>query len=157
MKAELTPTEKIETLKTNLKPRVKTVKKDSGKLIVEAEDLEFLEKVPGIKHYTVNDGSRQKGLGGTPIDEKAYINLETREDIAKAFLATASGYNLVVIENKREWDLKLLKQYNPSIKEVSKTSEIFDITKSVNVEGYEDVEIDIDDEEVDIIYRQIFK
>ncbi|MFO7794379.1 MAG: hypothetical protein R6V35_05405, partial [Candidatus Nanohaloarchaea archaeon] len=60
-------------------------------------------------------------------------------------------------ENKREWDLKLLKKFNPSIKEVSQPNEVFEIEKSVNVEGYDDVEIEVDEEDVDIIYRQVFK
>jgi len=156
MKAEITPTKKIDALKTNLRPRVKKIEQDSGKLLVEADDLEFLEKVPGIKEYTINN-EYHEGLGGEPVDEKAYIHLKNREDIAKAFLATASGYDLVVLDNKRQWDLKLLRKFNPSIKEVSEPDEVFEITKSVNVEGFEDVNIDIDEEEVDIIYRQVFK
>lgn len=156
MKAEITPTEKIKALKENLKPRVNTVKEDSGKLIVEADQLEFLEKVPGIEEYFI-DEDRNKGLGGSPVDEKAYIKLIDREDVAKAFLATASGYDLVVVENKREWDLKLLRKFNPSIKEVSEPSDIFEINKSVNIDGYEGVKIDVDEEEVDIVYRQVFR
>ncbi len=156
MKIEITPTEKPGALEKNLRARVKEIHRDGTKITVETEDSDFLEKVPGIKEYSVEKETR-KGMGGSPVDEKAYIKMDTREDVAKAFLATASGYDLVVINSSREWDLKLLRKYNPSIKEVSEPSDVFGIKKSVNVEGYEKIGIEVDDEEVDIVYRQVFR
>jgi len=156
MNIEVIPTEKPEALEKNLRPRVKKIRRKGNKIQIETDSQEFLKKVPGIKEYTLN-GKTEKGMGGSPVKEKAYIKMETREDVAKAFLATASGYDLVVINSGREWDLKLLRKYNPSIKEVSEPSDIFDIQKSVNVDGYEKIGIEIDENEVDIVYRQIFK
>lgn len=156
MEVEIKPTENIQALKKNLKPRVENIKEENGLLIVETSSTDFLEKIPGIKEYTVK-GETHKALGGSPVDEEAYIKIHSKEDVAKAFLATASGYNLVVIDSSREWDLKLLRKYNPSIKEVSEPSDVFGIEKSVNVEGFEKVDIDIDEDEVDAIYHQVFK
>lgn len=70
MKAEIKPTEKIEKLEENLKPRVKSIEKKSGKLHIQASELDFLERVPGIKEYSIN-GEQWKGMGGSPVDEKA--------------------------------------------------------------------------------------
>ncbi len=156
MKIEVIPTEKPEALEKNLRPRVKEIEREGNRIQIETEDLEFLKKVPGIKEYRLDEETK-KGMGGSPVDEKAYIKMETREDVAKAFLATASGYDLVVINSSREWDLKLLRKYNPSIKEVSEPSDVFEIDKSVNVDGYQKIGIEIDENEVDVVYRQVFR
>ena len=154
MKAQIHPTEKISVLKENLRPRVKKIEQKEGKITVEDQELEFLEKVPGINEYSL-DGEERKGLGGSPVDEKAYININSKEDVAKAFLATASGYDLVVTNCSRDWDLKMLRRFNPSIKEVSKPDEIFGIEKAVNLESYEDIGIELDEEDVEPVYRKV--
>lgn len=154
MKAEIRPTEKISVLKENLRPRVEKIEQKDSKIIVEAQELEFLEKVPGIKEYILDEEER-KGLGGSPINEKAYININSKEDVAKAFLATASGYDLVVTNCSREWDLKMLRRFNPSIKEVSKPDKIFGIEKAVNLDGYEDIGIELDEEDVEPVYHKV--
>jgi len=154
MKAEIKPTEKIEKLEENLKPRVKSIEKKSGKLHIQASELDFLERVPGIKEYSIN-GEQWKGMGGSPVDEKAYTRIHSKEDVVKAFLATASGYDLLVVECSREWDLKLLRRFNPSIKEVSEPSEVFKVEKSVNLDGYEKIEFDLKQEDIDPIYRKV--
>ena len=154
MKVEITATEKPEKLLKNIRPRVKNAELKKTKITAEIEDEEELEKIPGIKEYVI-DGKTSEGLGGSPIDEKAYIKLNSMEDVAKGFLATASGYDLVVIECNREWDLRLLRKYNPSIKEVSEPSEVFEVSKSVNVDGFEDIGIEIDEEDVEMVYKQV--
>lgn len=154
MKAEITPTEKPEKLLKNIRPRVKNAEMKKSKIIAEIEDEKELEKIPGIKEYSI-DGKTKDGLGGSPIDEKAYIKLNSMEDVAKGFLATASGYDLIVVECNRDWDLRLLRKYNPSIKEVSEPDEVFQVTKSVNVEGFEDIGIEIDEEDVEMVYKQV--
>lgn len=154
MKAEIRPTEKISVLKENLRPRVEKIEQKDSKIIVEAQELEFLEKVPGIKEYILDEEER-KGLGGSPINEKAYININSKEDVAKAFLATASGYDLVVTNCSRDWDLKMLRRFNPSIKEVSQPDEVFGIEKAVNLDGYEDIGIELDEEDVEPVYHKV--
>lgn len=154
MKAEIKPTEKIDTLIKNLEPRVESIEKKSGKIVVEASDLDFLEKVPGIKEFEL-DGEHSKGLGGSPVEEKAYVKLHSKEDVVRAFLATASGYDLLVVDCSRDWDLKLLRRYNPSIKEVSEPSEVFQVKKSVNVEGFEGLDFDLEGKDVDAVYRKV--
>lgn len=156
MKAEIKPTEKKEVLARNLKPRVKQLEERENDIRVEDSDLEFLEKVPGIKEYKL-DGEKRKGLGGSPVDEKAYIKIESKRDVAEAFLATASGLDLVVVKNEREWDLKMLRKYNPSIKEVSETNEVLGIDKAVNMEGFEDAGIKLEDEDIDPVYQQVVR
>lgn len=154
MEAEIKPTEKIDVLVKNLEPRVDSIEKKSGKIHVEASDLEFLEKVPGIKEFEL-EGEHRKGLGGSPVEEKAYVKLHSQEDVVKAFLATASGYDLLVVECSKEWDLKLLRRYNPSIKEVSEPSEVFQVEKSVNVEGFKEIDFDLEDKDIDAVYRKV--
>lgn len=155
MEAQITPTEKPEKLLTNIRPRVKNAElQQGGKIKVEIESPEQLEKVPGIKEYKV-DGERLKGLGGSPIDQEAYAKIHSKEDVAKAFLATASGYNLVITGCSRDWDLKMLRKFNPSIKEVSEPDEVFGIDQALNLEDFEDIGIEIEEDEVDIVYRQV--
>ncbi|MFO7794454.1 MAG: hypothetical protein R6V35_05790 [Candidatus Nanohaloarchaea archaeon] len=154
MKVEITPTEKPEKLLKNIRPRVKNAELNKTKIKAEIENEDELEKIPGIKEYVI-DGKTSEGLGGSPVDEKAYIKLNSMEDVAKGFLATASGYDLIVVECNREWDLRLLRKYNPSIKEVSEPSEVFEVSKSVNVEGFEDIGIEIEEEDVEMVYKQV--
>ena len=155
MEAKITPTEKPEKLLENLRPRVKNAELQQGvKIKAEIESPEKLEKVPGIKEYMV-DGERFKGLKGSPIDQEAYAKINSREDVAKAFLATASGYNLVITGCSRDWDLKMLRKFNPSIKEVSEPDEVFGIDQALNLEDFEDIGIEIEEDEIDIVYRQV--
>ncbi len=154
MKAEITATEKPEKLLKNIRPRVKNAEMQNTKIIAEIEKEDELKKIPGIKEYVI-DEHVSDGLGGSPVDEKAYIKLNSQKDVAKGFLATASGYDLLVVECNREWDLKMLRKYNPSIKEVSEPDEVFKVSKSVNVDGFEDIGIEIDEEDVEMVYKQV--
>ena len=49
----------------------------------------------------------------------------------------------------------MLRRFNPSIKEVSKPDEIFGIEKAVNLESYEDIGIELDEEDVEPVYRKV--
>lgn len=153
MKVEVTPASDPEKLVENLRERFEEVKMGE-KIAVETEEPEKLGRIPGIKSYKVR-GEEREGLGGQPVDEKAYAKIKTKRDLAEAFLATVSGYDLVVVECSREWDLKLLKRYNPSIREVSEPSDIFEIDKALNLEGFEGLGIEIDDEEVELVYSKV--
>ena len=154
MEAKIKPTEKIDALVKHLEPRVDSINKNAGKIHVEASELGFLEKVPGIKEFELN-GEYNKGLGGSPVEEKAYIKIHSKKDVVEAFLATASGYDLLVTECSRDWDLKLLRRYNPSIKEVSEPSEVLQVDKSVNIEGFEELDFDLGDKDIDAVYRKV--
>ena len=154
MEARITPTENIEKLLINIRPRVKKAELEGGKINAEIDNPEQLEKIPGIKEYEI-EGEYFKGLGGSPIDQEAYAEIHTKEDVAKAFLATASGYNLVITGCSRDWDLKMLRKFNPSIKEVSEPDEVFEIDQALNLDGFEDIGISIEEDEIDIVYRQV--
>lgn len=154
MRATVTPTEKPEKLLENLRPRVKSAERKGEKINVEVEEKKTLERVPGIKSFETDEG-KFEGLGGKPVNQKAYAKINSKRDLAEAFLATVAGYDLVITECSREWDLKMLRLYNPSIKEVSEPSDIFEIEKSLNLEGFEDLGIEISDEDVDAVYRKV--
>jgi len=155
MKAEIKPVAEPEKLKENLEKRVKKIEVDDNILKAEVEDPEILERTPGIESFTVED-QEYEGLGGKPVDEEAYIRIESREDAVKALLATINGYDLRVLNSGRDWDLRKLKQYNPDIKHLKfdEPKEILGIEKSVNVEGMEKIDIDMP-EEADLIYREM--
>jgi len=157
MKIKVKPTEKIQKLKEDIEKRQGNAKIEGEKVIVEAENTEFLEKIPGIEEYTY-EGETKQGLKGRPLDEQAYIKIESKEDAVKAFLATMDGYNLVVLNTGREWDLRKLKEYNPDIKHVKtdKPKEMLGIEKAVgDIEGLEQIEIEFSDEEKELVYREM--
>ena len=155
MEIKVKPTENIQALKKDLEKRKNSAKIQDGRIILEAEDTEFLEKVPGVESYTV-DGETREGLKGRPLQEEAYIRIENKEDAAKALLATMDGYNLVVLNTEREWDLRKLREYNSDIKHLKtdEPKEILNIEKAVgDIEGLEKVEIELDEEEVEMVYH----
>lgn len=158
MKAEINPTEKIDRLEENLEKRVEKVEKKGEKLEVEVEEEKKLERIPGIESFKVN-GEERKGLQGKPVDELAYARIQSREDVVRAFLATVKGYNLVILNTGREWDLRQLKKYNPDIKHLKtdKPVEDLEIEKSLEKQGeLEKVEVEMPgDEEVEKIYREM--
>jgi hypothetical protein len=154
MKASITPTEKKEELLQNLKKRLEKAENDGEQIKVEVEEREELERIPGVDTYTV-EGEEGEGLKGTPVHREAYIKIHSKEDLVEAFLATVSGYSLLVTECSREWELKLLKRFNPSIKEVSEPSEVFQVDEAVNLEDYSQVEFDYSEEEKEMVYDKI--
>ncbi len=159
MEVKISPTENISRLRGNLEKRVEDIEKEDGKLIAQVESPEFLERVPGVESFEAN-GEKKEGLGGKPVNEEAYIRIETKEDTVKAFLATVQGYDLRVLNTEREWDLRNLRQYNPDIKHLKLDSprDVLEIGKTVSdVEGAEKVDIEMpeDDEEIEVIYREM--
>ncbi|MFB6200059.1 MAG: hypothetical protein ABEJ83_04215 [Candidatus Nanohaloarchaea archaeon] len=160
MKAKITPTEKIQTLKQNLEKHVEQIEAKNGELIVETENPEKLDRTPGIKKYTTEENEKT-GLKGSPIDKQAYIKIENRKDAVKAFLATRQGYDLRVLDTGREWDLRQLKKYNPDIKHL-KTGEpreylgINNFIGKTKADFVKQVEVDTpeDQEQIRKIYRE---
>ena len=157
MEIKVKPTEKIQLLKQQLEKRKGNAEIQGEQIIVEAENTEFLEKIPGIEEYTA-EGETTEGLKGRPLQEQAYIRIEDKKDAVKAFLATMDGYRLVVLNSEREWDLRKLREYNPGIKQLKtdEPKEVLGIEKAVgDVEGLEEVEIEVSDEEVELVYREM--
>lgn len=160
MKVEIKPTQDIQQLKENLEKGVEESELEDDKLVVEIEDIETVEKTPGIKEFEIEgEDETQPGLKGRPVQEEAYTKIESREDAVRALLATVQGYNLVVLNTDRQWDLKNLKKYNPDIKELKsdKPVEALDIEKTISdIEGLEKVEIEMPEEdEEELIYREM--
>jgi hypothetical protein len=158
MKAKITPTRDIEQLRENLEKRVENPEVNGDIIEAEVEEKEVLERVPGIESFEVEEET-YKGLKGEPVDELAYTRLESREDAVRAFLATVQGWNLVVLETDRKWDLKQLRKYNPDIKKIKSDEPVEElgIEKSISdIEGTEKIEIEMpDEEERELIYREM--
>ncbi|PSH01843.1 MAG: hypothetical protein BRC26_02870 [Nanohaloarchaea archaeon QH_8_44_6] len=157
MKIEIKPTEKIQLMKEQLEKRKGNAQIKGEKIVIEAENTEFLEKTPGIEEYTV-EGETTEGLKGRPLQEQAYIRIEDREDAVKALLATMNGYDLVVLNSDRKWDLRKLREYNPGIKQLKtdEPKEFLDIEQAIgDIEGLKQVEIEVSDEERDLVYREM--
>lgn len=156
MKVVITPTNNTERLKENISTRVESSRIENGKLIVETDKTEFLEKTPGIDYFEI-EGVETEGIGGEPVEKQAYAKLESREDAVKCLLATIEGFDLRILNTEREWDLRQLKKYNPDIKHLKfdKPKDFLEITESISeVEGIEKTDIEIPSEdEVDLIYR----
>lgn len=158
MRIEINPTEDIERLKENLEKRVEDAEIQDDVLVVEAEDEEIIERTPGVEKYKV-EGEEQPGLKGRPVQEKAYATLEDKEDAVRALLATTQGYNLVVFDTDREWDLRQLRKYNPGIIQLKseKPEEELGIEKSLTGIGdTEEIEVEMPEEETqETIYREM--
>lgn len=157
MEIKVKPTEKIQLLKEELENRKGNAEIQGENVVVEAETTEFLEKIPGVEEYTA-EGETTEGLKGRPLQEQAYIRIEDREDAVKALLATMDGYDLVVLNSDREWDLRKLREYNPGIKQLKtdEPKEVLGIEKAVGgIEGLEEVDIEVSEEEVELVYREM--
>lgn len=158
MKAEIKPAQDPEKLLNNLSQRVNSAEFKDGKITVEIPDqkLDMLERTPGVESITV-DGETISGLKGRPIQDDAYANLESREDFAEALLATVQGYNLKILNTGRDWDLKLLRRFNPDIKHLKHDTppNFLEIDKTLDStdEEREDVSPDVSDEDIEMIYR----
>ena len=157
MKAEIKPAKDPEKLLHNISKRVKSADLEDGKIIVEIseEKLDMIERTPGVESFEAK-GETISGLKGRPIQEDAYAKLETREDFAKAVLATIQGYNLKVLETEREWDMRLLRRFNPDIKQLKHDTPpgILDIDKTLDSsdDKREDVSPEVSDEDIEMIY-----
>ncbi|MFB6242223.1 MAG: hypothetical protein ABEJ36_05505 [Candidatus Nanosalina sp.] len=157
MKAEIKPTEDPERLKENIEKRVDSVRIEDGNLVVELEDPGLLERTPGIKSYRL-EGEEHEGIHGRPVQKQAYARLETREDAVKALMATIDGYDLRILDTEREWDLRQLRRYNPDIKHLKfeEPKDSLDIEAGIgDIEGVESIEIDVEKEDVELVYREM--
>ena len=157
MRVEVKPTENLERLKENLERHTESIEQlDNGNLMIELEDPELLSRTPGVDTYTV-DGEQKHGLKGRPVEEEAYIKIEDEEDAVKAFLATVEGYDLRILNSGRDWDIRQLKKYNPDIKHLKfdQPKEVLGIEKAVNIEGKQQIEINLDEEDVELVYREM--
>lgn len=155
MKVKIWPTEKPKTLRDNLEKRVEDAEVFGDMIKAEVEDPEVLERVPGIKEYEADDG-KVEGLKGSPVDHQAYAKIQSREDIAEALVATIDGYDLRILTTGMDWDLRMLKRFNPDIKEISSSEplEVLGIEKALfPEEGLEHIDIELTDEEVEIVYE----
>ena len=132
MKVEIKPTEKPEKLEDNLEKRAKDAETRDGKVIVEIEDPGLMDRLPGVEKYWI-DGEEYEGLKGRPVQEQAYAKINSQEDLVKAFLATIDGYDLRILECGDEWDLRVLKRFNPDIKELEfdEPKEVLGIEKAL--------------------------
>jgi hypothetical protein len=153
MKIEVKPTEDPEKLRENLEKRVENAEatEEGLEVTLEEERLEILDRTPGIDYY-VQEGEKVEGLKGRPVQEKATAELETREDLARAALATIEGYDLVILQSGDQWSLKLLRRLNPGVVELKQDEapEFLEIEKTLRSKGpREQIEMDLDQEEVE--------
>lgn len=147
MKAEVKPTEEPEKLVEYLRPRFSEVEKKEEKIIVEVEDPDKLGRIPGVDSYKTEEGKKD-GLGGRPIHKEAFYKIETREDAARAFLATVEGTTLY-IDTEREWDIQLLKKYNSEIVQMEE-----EVSNELGIEELNEDFEDVSREELLAIYDE---
>lgn len=150
MEVRITPTENRDKLRENLEKRAESIKEENGELVAEI-DPATVARTPGVESYSVN-GEKREGLKGKPVGEQVYARIEDRQDAVKALVATIEGFNLVVLNTDREWDLRKLREYNPDIKhlKVDEPEPGLGIDKSV-----EELGIEIPEEEAGEIYREM--
>ncbi|MFB6147546.1 MAG: hypothetical protein ABEJ66_01545 [Candidatus Nanohaloarchaea archaeon] len=156
MKVEIR-TDSPEQLEENLEKRVESSRTENGKLVVETEEPSVISRTPGVESYTV-EGEEREGLGGEPVSEQAYARIESKRDAVRAFIATFMGYDLRVLDTSREWDYRNLKRYNPDMKHLKfeEPREFLEIEYSLfEHEGLEKIEIELDEEEVEQVYREM--
>jgi hypothetical protein len=158
MKVEIKPTQDIQILKQNLEKRVHEVERHDDKLIATlGENAEHtLDRTPGIREYETEDGVKE-GIKGRPVQEEAYARLDSRRDLARAVVATIDGYDLRVLDTEKDWDMKILRSFNPNIKELKmdEPSDVLQIEKTLEKEDedHETVEVEMDEEEIEMVLR----
>ena len=161
MKVKVTPSTDREKLAEDLEKKVENVEVNDGKLVVETEAPEKIDREPGVEKYVV-DGEEKPGLKGRPVQEEAYAKIESKKDAVKALIATTEGYDLRILNSSRDWDLRNLKKYNPDIKHLKFDSpkDVLGIEKTISEiedEEKERIEIEMpeDQEEIELIYREM--
>lgn len=155
MKVEIKPTEKPGKLEDNLEKRTEDAETREGKVIAEIDDPDIIERIPGVEKYWIDD-EEYEGLKGRPVQEQAYAKINSQEDLVKAFLATIDGYDLRILECGDDWDLRVLKKFNPDIKEMQfdEPKQVLKIEKTLfDYEGLEKIEIDVSDEDIQMVYE----
>lgn len=161
MKVTVKPTQDPETLRNNLEKRAESVSVKEDRLEVEIpeEDLEILERTPGVKSFTAH-GETTEGLKGRPVQEEAYARIESRRDLARAVTATIQGYDLKVLNTERQWDLKALRRFNPDVKHLKHDTPVkaLDIQKTLDREDDEREYVgpELAEEDVEAVYRFAF-
>ena len=121
MKYTIKPTQEPEKLKENIEKRLQTeatLENQQITIQLQPEQEHKLQKIPGIQKYRKKQAEWQTGLQGKPIQKQAFAKLENQKDAVKALIATQEGYNLIILQTEKEWDLRQLKKYNPSIKQL---------------------------------------
>mgnify|MGYP007124899575 FL=1 len=152
MKAEINPSDDSEKLAEILEQRFKSasVQKDTVLARLDDERKDLLERVPGIESFSAK-GEATEGIGGRPVDRErtCLARIETDRELAEAVIATIQGYNLLVIETERDWDLRLLRRMNPGIIEIdAEAAEVLEPENSLNGEkGFPELGIDVKQEE----------
>ena len=96
-------------------------------------------------------------MKGRPVQESAYAKLESKRDLARAVVATIDGYDLRILNTGNQWDLKILRRFNPDIKHLKQDepAEVLGIEKTLEEDDSEreTVDIDLSEEEVEMISR----
>ncbi|MFB6202965.1 MAG: hypothetical protein ABEK01_00580 [Candidatus Nanohaloarchaea archaeon] len=154
MEVRVKPAGSVDILEENLEKRVESVEREGEVLVVETEDPSIFDRVPGVEYYEI-ENERTEGLKGRPVQEPVYARLESREDVARALLATINGYDLRVLNTDREWDLKLLKRFNPDIKHLKfdEPRDSLGIEKSLDErDGMETVDVDVEERDLEKVY-----
>lgn len=158
MKIEITPTQQPEKLRDNLEKTVEHIEIHDNKIEAEVEREETVAKTPGVQKYSIDGEKAKQGLKGRPVQEKAYAKLETKKDAVKALLATINGYNLVILNTGRDWDLRQLRKYNPGIIELKndEPKEELGIQKAIfQSEDMNKVEVPMEEVDVPTVYREM--
>lgn len=162
MELIVTPSKDKNRLAENLQKRVEDLEIKEEVLIVETDEPEIIERVPGVEKFKL-DGEVEPGLKGKPVQEEAYAKVESKKDAVKALIATTEGYDLRVLNSSRDWDMRKLRKYNPNMKHLKFDSpkETLGVEKTISeLEDSKDIEkIDIelpdDKEKLELIYREM--
>lgn len=156
MQVEIKPTQDLEKLVENLEKKVDNVNLEENTLKVNLpkKDISVLERTPGIESFKF-EGEETVGLKGRPVQDKAYTRIDSRKDFAEALVATIQGYDLVVLNTSREWDLKTLRRFNPDIKHLKQDEPVDFLNVQKTLERDDDsreyVGPDLSEEKVDLV------
>jgi len=162
MELIVTPSQDKNRLAENLEKRVEKVEVEENVIVVETDEPEIVERVPGVEKFE-RDGEEEPGLKGKPVQEEAYAKVESKKDAVKALIATTEGYDLRVLNSSREWDMRQLKKYNPNMKHLKFDSPkktlgiektISELEESKDIEKI-DIELPEDKEKLELIYREM--
>ena len=165
IQTKIRPTQDTEKLKQNIETRLQTkVKTKNGEihLKIPKKQVKTLSRIPGIEKYQTQEQQEWKpGLKGKPIQKQAYAKIQDKKDLVKALIATQEGYNLVLLNTPTDlkWDIRFLKKYNPSIKEIKENQPIEKLRIEKTITPLPDkklVEIEMpSDQEIEKIYQEM--
>lgn len=141
-------------MRENLEQEFSEVEEKESRLIVESDEPEKVAKRPGVAEVE-SENEIIEGVKGAPLDERALCSIKTKKDAVKALIATIDGYNLVVKETERQWDLQKLRDYNPCIKEIKGDWAEIDLGVNKSLDPEDELEtVDIElGEEWEKIYK----